>query len=182
MRLHHPDYYKTGTRILLLKGRRKDGEMGHQRAISRISHDEVHFNRYLEELSAMRAQSERIYATSSARDMKKAQYLFEHRQIEARQAGQEENFYQNLESRWISCAMKPECEAQPRTWLWDCDSPEDLSWVTANVMSKPGVISYMYDTKNGTHVITNTFDLWGVRVGLLHRNPLMLWEYENEPQ
>ena len=47
--IDHPRRYRTGTRVLFLKGRHKDG-IQDERMVMRISHDEDQFNRALGEL------------------------------------------------------------------------------------------------------------------------------------
>lgn len=58
--VQHPDRFRDGTRVLMLKGRHKDG-IEHERAIVRVTHSADHHARTMDELAAIARDGERIY-------------------------------------------------------------------------------------------------------------------------
>lgn len=178
--IEHPDRFKMGTRVLLLKGRHKDG-IKNQRTITRVSHSEDQFNTMLEELSSISIEGERIYATAGRRDIKKAICEFKHRQITADYSGEPLDFYMHLNSRWISCLTRVESQLDI-IWLFDCDDPESINAVLEElkrVYERPQE-PYVYATKNGAHIVVQAFNrsaLSNAANTLIHTNANMLWGY-----
>lgn len=122
------DKYKEGTRVLLLRGRHKDG-VEKQRSVTRITHRSIDFDRTIRELIAMSLPGERIYGSLSPRSVVKASKLFRQRQLDSEyEVGPgAPDFYENLESRWASCLMaRTSVEPEDKLWLIDIDTPEEL--------------------------------------------------------
>ncbi|MDE3023036.1 MAG: hypothetical protein KGI54_14505, partial [Pseudomonadota bacterium] len=154
----HPEKFKTGTRVLHLRGRHKDGvEM--QRSVTRASHSVEEFDEYFTELLCLRQENERIYASASARDVKKAIRDFKERQLENDYDLDPAHFYQNLNTRWVSALMQPTCQSE-KFWLFDCDTQEDKQ-IVEDVFDcfYHGEDPYWYITKNGWHALARPFDL-----------------------
>jgi hypothetical protein len=180
--IHHPDHYKDGTRVLMLKSRHKDG-VEKQRTILRVSRSAAEFDAQITSLASIMQPNERLYATAGPRDVRVAMRLFQERQLQAHYDVAPENFYFSLESRWVSCLMDPKAQ-DGKMWMLDCDSEEDRTKALAEhkAIVEAGLTydPYIYATKSGTHIICAPFDrtLLSERVrGMLHDNPLMLWAY-----
>ncbi len=121
--IRHPQTYMTGTRVLMLKARHKDG-IEAERQVLRISHTREQFGHRLAELSELSRPGERIYAPASPRLMRAAIRLFKERQLAADYDADPEAFYRNIEGRWCSCLMDPRVQ-DGKLWLIDCDSEGD---------------------------------------------------------
>ncbi len=179
--IDHPDMWKEGTRVLLLKGRHKDG-IEKQRTRHRVTHNVDEFESALYDLHEMAHKNERIYATASPRDITKAIRLFKERQLASDYDDDPTRFYQNVEARWVSCLMNKGAQDR-KWWIFDCDSPEELMDAEAclnNTYLRRTLDPYQYDTKTGHHIVVLPFNkvaLSDSQRGLLHTNPLMLWGY-----
>ncbi|MBX9924838.1 MAG: hypothetical protein K2Y05_00635 [Hyphomicrobiaceae bacterium] len=177
--LSHPERFKLGTRVLLLRGRPKDG-LPHNRAKPVFTPDPENFDAAIDALAKLALPGERIYATAGARDLDKAIRLFKERQLAADYDADPHDFYRHLDRRWETALMASTSQAE-KLWLFDCDTPDDTAVVTdelarANLREPP----YRYATKSGTHIIVQPFErsqLSDRAIGLLHTNPLMLWGY-----
>ena len=121
--IDHPERFRTGTRVLFLKGRNKDG-CSDQRTIMRISHTQDQFDRRLSELLEAQRPGERIYAAAGPRSMAAAVRVFKERQLAAEYDQDPEAFYRSMDARWASCLMAPRAQ-YGKTWLFDCDEPAD---------------------------------------------------------
>ncbi len=177
--LSHPERFKTGTRVLLLRSRPKDG-LPHNHAEPAFAHDPQQFDAALARLVKSALPGARIYATAGDRDLDKAIRLFKERQLSADYDADRHDFYRHLDRRWETALMAPSSQAE-KLWLFDCDTPEDAAALTEELgrldLAEP---PYRYATKSGTHMIARPFDrtrLSERAVSLLHTNPLMLWGY-----
>lgn len=177
--VEHPAEYRMGTRVLILKGRHKDG-VDKERTIIRVSHDATQFNRNLDELLKLLQLGERIYGSASSRNLRKAVRLFKERQALADYDTDTDAFYKQIEGRWASCLLNPRAQ-DFKLWLIDCDSLGEMTY-TKSVIERvmPTSFAYWYKTKNGWHCVTNAFnrnlvsaDIWD----RVHQNALMLWAW-----
>lgn len=182
--IDHPDRFTEGTRVLLLKGRHKDG-VETQRCIMRVTHDSTAFRRTINDLLSQAAPGERIYASAGARDVTKAVRFFKARQLANDYAADPLDFYRHIEARWISCLMEPTAQAD-KIWLFDCDDQAAIDDTDEAIftLKESGHIgpdaSWFYRTKNGGHFLVLPFnrDLLPESVAArLHTNPIMLWGY-----
>jgi hypothetical protein len=178
--IEHPIRYTFNTRVLMLKGRHKDG-IDHEREVLRVSHSSDEFYRWLDELCAMSIEGERIYATASSRNLKSAIYLLKLRQLENDLHPDPEAFYKKLNARWCSCLMKPNCQEE-KHWLFDCDTSQDFEQVMEELgqhYDRP-LEPYVYDSKSGKHVMVQPFNKTKMSdhcQSLIHVNATMLWGY-----
>ena len=179
--LNHPPAYKVGTRVLMLKGRHKDG-MHDQRTVLRVSHSPDEFDNWLSELHSIAQDGERIYATAGARDVERAIRLFKERQLDADYDRDTPHFYRHLNSRWCSCLMAPKAQAE-KLWLFDCDSVAEIDHVRDELKAHythPSIKPYWYWSKAGCHCIVAPFNRSLISLeaqGHLVTNPVMLWMY-----
>lgn len=178
--IRHPDEYRTGTRVLMLRGRHKDG-IEHTRSFERISHCVEQFNQVLIEFATMAQPGERIYAYAGARSMPKAIREFKRRQLDADHDDDPQRFYRCLQDRWISVLMASTSQAE-KLWLFDCDSADDANRALGELRehySHPER-PYWYQTKSGIHIITRPFNRTPISRHvrkLIHANPIMLWGF-----
>jgi len=179
IQINHPDYFKSGIRVFLLCSRYKDG-ITKQRRILKISKNESDFDKVLESLKSIMVANERIYVTAAERNLTRAIFLFKQRQLNAEYSTDLENFYLNVEPRFISCLCdKTAVVKSGKMWMFDCDE-EQQYYSVAKQLDFLGVSSYLYRTKNGIHVICSPFNrtmLSNENNKILHDNPLMLWGY-----
>lgn len=178
--IDHPADFKCGTRLLLLKGRYKDG-VTIQRSITRVTHSSMAFDTALIELRELARQGERIYASAGARSMHKAIHEFKRRQLDADCSGDAEFFYKTLSQQFES-ALRQEVSQEQKLWLFDCDTAEDtaLAEEALRLYYRDEFTPYRYATKTGTHFIVRPFNranLSDNAKALVHTNPLMLWAY-----
>ena len=178
--LSHPEHYKTGARLLVLRARNKDGAR-ELRTISRASFSAAEFDQQLGELVELMRPGERIYASAGSRDVPKAIRMFKERQLAAGYDADGEAFYRAIESRWLSCLMDPKCQAE-KIWLFDCDSADDAARVRHELTGLEGLPEspYEYATKSGMHFVVPAFDkskLTDHTRALIHDNALMLWAF-----
>ena len=178
--IDHPVDFTTGTRVLVLRGRRKDG-IENQRSVLSVSHSSAQFGSELFKLAAIAGPDERIYASAGERSMLAAVREFKRRQLDADYDPDPQAFYRSIDARWTSCLMHPASQAE-KLWLVDCDSAEDTEMAAEDLMLhyKRPMPPYRYATKSGTHFIVQAFDRTALREAvreLIHENPLMLWGY-----
>ncbi len=175
--LDHNESWTDGVRVLHLTGRNKDGAS--KRLIHRVSSGPEKFIELMNELVSLARPGERIYASASARDVRKASVLLKHRMVDNDLHQNPTEFYEHLTSRWVSCLMDPTCQS-PKKWMFDCDDPGDFAKVMDEVRRLELKV-YYYNTKNGIHVMVHPFNKQLIKeVGvttLIHDNPLMLWAY-----
>lgn len=179
----HPTFFTEGVRVLLLKARHKDGQVGHERAIQRVSHDAVRFHQHMDELLTMMRPYERIYSTASPRDLAKAYRLFQSRQVDALYDADPMEFPRHLENRWYSCLMKPETQSSHgKYWMFDCDGKNEFDTTWSQLTNLKVEALYSYPTKSGMHILCAPFNKMNITPfsrDLLHDNPLMLWAYHD---
>lgn len=178
--IQHPNSYKDGARVLLLKGRHKDGRH-EQQTIMRVTTSVEQFERRINELANMALAGERIYASAGARSLDSAIRLFKERQLAADYDADPHGFYLRLEDRWASALSNPRSQAE-KVWLFDCDNRQEIEAVEAALeehYDRP-FEPYVYPSKSGWHTIVHPFNkgLLGDKVRkLLHENAIMLWGY-----
>ena len=176
--IDHPESFMSGTRVLLLTSRHKDG-VEKERVVLRVSHSEEYFRRELRDLISIMRQTERIYATAGARDLAKASRLLKERQLANDYDADPMAFYRVLHSRWAACLMDTKAQAD-KVWLFDCDTSGDADDARAEIAMHYDreTPPYSYKSKSGEHIIVSPFDKSrlsdGVR-GLLQENAIMLW-------
>lgn len=174
-KINHPESFKNGIRVLLLTGRNKDN-VSEQRRIFKISKNVKSFERTLDEFMTLAKPGERIYASASSRDLDKAIRHFEYAQLDARHNKQQDEFYWNLNARWVSALMdSTSVDRADKLWLVDCDSEEDRQ-LAVGLLDE---IVHGYDTKNGHHFLIKPQDKRKLTdiSRMLDTNPLMLWAY-----
>ena len=180
MKIEHPDRFKTGTRVLLLKGRHKDG-IEKERAIVRVTHSVEHFNKSLFEMIQMVAVGERIYSSAGERSMPKAIREFKHRQLDADYDDDPEMFYRAINERWVASLMQVTSQAD-KLWLFDCDTESDEQDAMRELLQhydRPEA-PYRYRTKSGMHIVVQPFDRTKLSESvrkLIQDNALLLWWY-----
>lgn len=178
--IEHADTYRSGARVLFLKGRHKDG-LTKQRTIVRITHSIEQFNRALDNLVASIVDGERVYGSVSARCMSKAIREFKRRQLDADYDEDPERFYRTINDRWASSLMQKTSQLD-KLWMFDCDTAEEAVAAErelAEHYDRP-MAPYRYNSKSGVHIILQPFDKSKLTDGtraLIHDNPIMLWAH-----
>ena len=179
MLYNHPNTFKSGTRILLLVNRNKDGT-SEKLTITRVSHDIETFDKKLLELYNSSNTGSRIYASASSRDLEKAVRRFKHNQLDADYDANPLDFYKNLNARWVhALALSESVDKQTKLWMFDCDTEEEYK-ECLQVLENFAIIEYKYRTKNGNHILVKPFNkkMLSTNVSrLLHENPMILWSY-----
>lgn len=182
MLLDHPNHFRDGVRVLFLKSRNKDNPVRNITLI-RITNNVDQFDRALNELNDLSLTGERIYASASPRDLAKAVRYFKEAQLAADYDQNPLAFYANLEARWASALMQPNCQIrQQKFWLFDCDTEEELDAVNqtlTNVITD--LDQYVYHTKSGVHVLCRPFNTKlcsQLSSNCLKQNALMLWVWK----
>jgi len=182
-KIHHPDIFKQGTRVLFLKGRYKDG-LSVQRSVSRITHTPEDFNEALTELCRLANEGERVYGSVDARNIRAAMKYFKQAMAEAEYKN-DESFWKLLHRRWDSALNQETSRVKTdRLWLFDCDAKgmTDELLTIIHMTCKEDHYTYHYKTKNGEHVICKGFP----QTAIAHRpnlvaarmvNAYMLWAY-----
>lgn len=177
--INHPNTFKSGTRVLMLTGRNKDG-VTCQRKVLRVSLNAEQFDVALGELVKISEPNERIYASAGRRSIQKASRLFRKRQLDSEYDQNPMEFYEKLSTRWASCLMDPSAQEE-RLWLFDIDNDEDSELVVRELKSRScDFESYVYDTKNGKHVLVEPFNrllISETMCSMIKENPMMLWGY-----
>ena len=182
--INPPPHFESGTRVLLLKGRHKDGVMD-PRSITRVSHDPDQYRRKLSELIDISRPGERIYVTAGPRDVRRASFIFRQKQLEAEQMGLTAftYFYRSINARWASSLMKSEMKGC-KVWLIDCDTPEQYHTAKRHFDPATGkgafTVLRQYKTKNGHHFLVEPFNRNLVCETLypcIHQNALALVGY-----
>ena len=177
--LSHPDQFKTGLRVLILKSRNKDGP-SEKRSVVRSTKGVEDFDRVLRELAERAKEGERIYASAGQRCEKSAIREFKRRQLDADYDPDTLEFYLNVNRRWCSCAMLPSSQKE-KFWLFDCDTAEQTEAVRLELSEHcSDQIPYEYASKTGTHFIVNPFNRTLLSLAtqeLILENAQMLWGY-----
>jgi hypothetical protein len=180
--IDHPDEFRTGSRVLMLTARHKDGHE-HERKIMRVSHDADQYKRRLEFLMEIARPGERIYASAAARDIAKAMRVFREHQLASEFDSDPTDFYRRLDDRWVSALMSTRSVASKR-WIFDADTTEQLEAITNEVATRkfpPGTEPYSYFTKSGgMHIVTHPFDrskLSATVQKTLHADSMLLVAY-----
>lgn len=178
--ISHPQEWKTGVRMLLLKGRNKDGA-DPRKTIMRVSHGDDQFDRLAGELFAIMNDGDRVYFSAGSRDIQRAARIFRERQLASEYDDDPMRFYRHIFTRWTSALMSPQAQADKR-WLFDCDTEEDASIVRGELTQfydRPEP-PYWYESKSGQHAVVQPFNkalLSNATRSLLHDNAIMLLAY-----
>lgn len=158
-----PEIFTEGYRGLLLIRRNKDGESGNaqRKAVKLMSRDTNEWKISVHTLLTMQQTSHkgyRIYSSVNSRDMLKAIHEFKRRQLETDYGNlyELESFYLDVENRFFSCFMNPNCRSQNH-FLIDCDSKDEYYHAKLQLGDR-GLISMEYKTTNGWHIITLPFN------------------------
>ncbi len=158
-----PEMFTDGIRCLLLLRRNKDGQEGNaqRQAIKRISRNTEEWKEFIYELRNMQQttyQGHRIYSSVNSRDISKAIHEFKRRQLENDYSNAFEwsSFYCDINNRFFSCLMSPNCRATSH-FLIDCDTQEEYYHAQLQLRGT-GLILMDYATKNGYHIITRPFN------------------------
>tara|TARA_Y100001963_G_C6602208_1_gene363059 strand:- start:26 stop:568 length:543 start_codon:yes stop_codon:yes gene_type:complete len=148
--------FRSGTRVLLLSGRAKDGVPN--RNIPKVSYGLDEWGTVLDSLINRMIPGERIYCSLAPRDIYKAIRLFKEQQLAADYLQDPLDFYKKLNAKWVSCLMKSPNE---KVWMFDLDSEDEYTHLMKYRSSSEGYkfdILSMYKTKNGYHVIVKPFN------------------------
>ena len=176
--IDHTHDFKSGTRVLSLVGRLKDG-VSNQRGINRVTHTVEKWDAAFAEFLSQMQDGQRIYCTAGSRDIEKAARQFKQRQLESEYDEDPMAFYRNMQSRWASCLCSPQSQEQ-KIWMFDCDSDAEYDAVTAEV-SRLGLSVNWYKTKNGQHGLVAPFNKMLLATdelrNLIHTNALGLLAY-----
>lgn len=158
-----PEMFTGGIRGIVLLHRNKDGEDGNaqRKSIKRISTGKEEWKarvRELRDIQQRTHQLHRIYASVNSRDITKAIHEFKRRQldIEYGNVWEHDSFYFDIENRFFSCLMNPNCRAQ-NNFLIDCDTQEEYEFAHLQLDNRIPILME-YKTKNGYHIITPAFN------------------------
>lgn len=178
--LSHPESFKSGTRLLMLKSRHKDGYIGRERAILRQSNSMDSFDALLDELRVLMRPNERIYASASPRNLMRAGRLFAERFMASSYDPPEvrENFHRRLPFNWYSCLRQHEAaDKSDKWWMFDCDDDRTHDLV---MRFTADMDRYVYGTKSGHHVLVRPYNRQTTpsEIGQFpDANPLILWSH-----
>lgn len=153
--IDHTHDFKSGMRVMLLKGRNKDGA-DNKRVITKVTQSEEHWDRTFADLLEQQREGERIYCTAGARNIERAARRFREIQLASEYDPDPMQFYRTLQARWASCLMQPTSQLE-KFWLFDVDTDEDLREVQAAIEVMK-LEPYSYPTKNGQHFIVRPFN------------------------
>lgn len=177
--IEHSEQFKTGARVLMLKGRHKDG-VEKERTLVRVSYGVEQFDDALAALLSALRPGERIYASAGERSIVAAIREFKRRQLDADYDEDPRRFYRSINERWVASLMQPTSQLD-KLWLFDCDTPEDLARVEAELEAVyDRGAPYKYASKSGTHILLQPFDkgqMSDASRALIHANPIMLWAW-----
>ena len=179
--------YTTGTRVLLLIHRSKDG--GHQnseyhrRALRLISNTSDEFRRCLQIMITLQKTSHtthRVYSTVNPQSLKNGERALKVKMLEMDFGAEEqrERFYERLEDRWVSSLVGSKAPKGTQKFIVDVDQFDDseaLSFLAENNIH----IYRKYQTKNGWHILTEPFNsaLLKPEIADLQKEGLMLIAY-----
>lgn len=175
--IDHTHDFKSGTRVLSLVGRLKDG-VSNQRGVNRVTHNESQWETAFSAFLANMQEGQRIYCTAGSRDVAKASRLFKERQLAAEYDEDPLNFYRALEARWASALTSPSSQLQ-KVWMFDCDTDAEIKVVEVEAAAR-GIPVTWYKTKNGRHGLVAPFNKMLVSEqvrSLIHMNALGLLAY-----
>ncbi len=166
-----PQSFKKGLRLIMLIQRGKEGGKSNKPdrvSIRKLSSNEIEFNEIVEEFEKIKENTNkelRIYSCMNKRDINKAIHEFKKLQLDAEYWDSESRnrFYLDIKNRWISCMMKPNSRAES-FFLIDIDekNEEIISQIKDKLTRLPTspqtTIIFEYQTKNGYHLITTSFN------------------------
>lgn len=156
--------FSDGVRVIMLHQRNKEGgrNKGDRYAYKRISTNREEFFKILEEMRKLKEKSDkqlRIYSCVNRRDIEKGILNFKKRQLEADYYDEvgRNNFYIDIENRFISSLMKPNARAET-LFLLDIDNKEQERMARTIIQKENIGVVAEYQTKNGKHIITKPFN------------------------
>jgi hypothetical protein len=179
--------YTTGTRVLLLIKRGKDG--GHQnsefyrralRLISNSTHEYEKCLRIMLMLQFTTHSDHRVYATVNPQSLKNGEKALKIKMLEMDFGAEEQktNFYERLEDRWVSSLIGSKAPKGEQKFIIDVDTKDDS--LALNFCYENNIhIFRKYSTKNGWHIITEPFNsaLLKPEVADLQKEGLLLIAY-----
>jgi len=140
-----------------------------------------HFNQTLDYLYPRLKDGGRIYASLDERRFDKAMLEFRKSQTEADESERNRYvFYMALNKAWHKALMQNRSR-KSKLFLWDADSQGELAQLHREFAANNVNIDYMYDSKDGYHVVTQPFNpavLSDNLQPMLHRNAMMLWAWK----
>lgn len=167
--------FSTGTRVLLLLLREKDGGGNtdfKRRSIVEVTHNTEQFEKAIHKMvyfSMCSPEPYRIYSTVNERDLVKAERIFKQQMLEMDFVPElnKRVWYERFESRWHSALMQDNSR-KTSAFMLDIDD-EEFSWsdIQKKCWEQDIEILFMNRTKNGWHFITEPF------------NPELLGEYKS---
>lgn len=173
--VQHPEFVKTGVRLIMRVWRNKDAPPDGRRCGKTLVSTSPHaWQEAVEQLLADAIPGERVYASAEPRSWKRAVRLFKERQLAADYEPEEQmyRFYSHVENQWLSALGNPVCSAR-KLFLFDCDDSEAHQAVLDALATRVEGILHDYPTKAGRHVLTVPFDPAGLPLQP-HRNGLLL--------
>lgn len=182
-----PLKFRQGVRLIMLIQRGKEGGKvtgGDRVAERRISRDEIDFGRIYQQLEKQKAdhpeEAYRIYSSVNPRNIEKAIREFKFAQLEADYYDSESRngFYFDVKNRWISALMKPSSRIGT-LFLIDIDEASSVSAAIEACHFHGIKIIYSYETKNGSHLVTEPFNpnIWDKAHGEIKKDALILLDY-----
>lgn len=161
-RINHPSEYYSGVRLIVRCTRLKDGVASRSNIRpdkNYASYDEDSFMECLTRLEEDLRPHERIYFSTDERDTVSAQRIFMLEQTNVIMSNSQENkdnFFKSVGTKWKSALGK---SPKTKKFLFDLDKELSGSW--REIIGDIRAVSqnaYMYNTKNGIHVITAPFN------------------------
>jgi len=189
--IYHPDKFAEGVRILMLTTRSKEGgrtnNPDRQKTNKKyVTRNKDEYYEKLDELICKMTPQQRIYSTVDDRNLDRAEREFKFRLLESDYYDDESrhSFYIDVWNRWISCLQSPPAR-NSQHFLFDIDNDGDNDNVDVNtlfgVLNSLGVNPYVYETKNGHHVVCDPFNpkLINAMNAKPQKNAMLLVAYYN---
>lgn len=172
----HPDYFREGTRVLLLESRPKDGLK--KSRVAAVSRNSEEFFDILADFVSRSEPGQRIYASANRLSEKRAIRSFKENQLQNDYDPDPGEFYSKIQQRYIHCLMQCQ-EKEGRLWMLDIDTKEEAREVFWRIKSGALVPKYAYASKSGIHVFVEPFNksLITLKSDILQPNALMLVGY-----
>lgn len=180
--------YTTGTRVILLLHRKKDGFDGaypQRDSRKRISFNRNDYVNILCEFLDLQSKSEhelRIYASCNPRNIDKAIRQFKTLQLDNDYADEATrvDFYRDIHNRFTSALMQPQSKITGN-FIIDVDTKDDtvMNAVDKLVADLELEVHTKYATKNGWHLVVEPFNptLWDIPETSVKKDPLILLKY-----
>ena len=159
-----PEMFQDGIRGIFLLLKKKDGGTGNtkRKSLKMISNNKDEWKEIIIyfmnlKLNCPFYKNHRIYASINSRNIEKAIHLFKVRSVDIDfgSISERDLFYTDIENRFFSCLMSPDCRKQSN-FLIDCDSIDEYN--DAKLLIPEDLVLFDYETKNGRHIITKSFN------------------------